>query len=343
MKGGILNISPRVGKSKIIIDAIKNVKSDIVISAPYVSIMKSWSEEFNKWGLKNAPKVICSRSMKTIKKNLDLLVIDEIQTLSSNQIKIIKEKSPKVIVGLTGTLSADTENLLYEELGLTCTFNYSIDQAIKDGIVANFNIHLIEVKLDDKKKYILSGTKKSPFYSTEKEHYDFLHKSFEKFKYLSYNDAFYYKLKDMYMIKRFNFIYTCNSKLEAAKSLIDKVDRAIVFSARSEQCDMICEHTYHSKNKKDNNLEKFCNEEIDKLGVLEMVNMGITIPNLKTAIVHQMKSNSEMALQKILRTCNIEDDRTAEIYITYYKDTVDENWVMKSLEGVDPSRIIKGF
>lgn len=65
----------------------------------------------------------------------------------------------------------------------------------------------------------------------------------------------------------------------------------------------------------------------------------ITIPNLKIAVVHQMKSNSEMSLQKVLRTCNLEDEKIARIYVTYYKDTVDLDWTLAAFSTVNPDKV----
>jgi hypothetical protein len=70
-----------------------------------------------------------------------------------------------------------------------------------------------------------------------------------------------------------------------------------------------------------------------------MTNMGITFPNLKVGIFHQMKSSEESAIQKVMRMCNMEDDAIAQIFITYYANTVDEEWIKKALEGLDPDKI----
>lgn len=336
---GIVNISPRVGKSKILIDSIRNKTWSIVISSPYRAIQESWEKEIDRWALGYKPLIICSRSLEHIPSDIDLLVVDEVQTLSENQILVIKNKKPKRILGLTGTLSDDTADNLYAKLGLASIFDYSIDRAIMDGIISNFEIIIVECAFDHTQNSVLSGTKKKPFMTTEYSHFKYVHENFEKYKRLAWGDAHFQRLKDIYMMKRFNFIYTAKSKLDVAKRIIDKQERCIVFTARTEQASYLTTHTHHSKNKKENNLEKFINGEVDKLGVVEMINMGVTIPNLKCAVVHQMKSSSEMSLQKILRACNLEDDKVARIYVTVYKDTVDEKWMEEAFVGVDKTRI----
>lgn len=337
---GIVDVSPRVGKSKILIDSIKDKDIwKIAICSPYKSIQNSWENEFEKWKLPYEVLNICSRSLDKIPRDLDLLVIDEVQTLSTNQISTIIKKTPKRILGLSGTLSTETKWNLRTILKLNPIFTYSIEQAIEDGIISNFEIVLVSSNLNTTHRVVTSGTKKKPLITTEKGHYDFLTSQFEKFRKLSYKDASYVAIKELYARQRMNFIYMSDSKLKIAKKIVDNNKRCIVFTGRTEQAEMLCESSYHSKNKKEKNLDKFIDGDIDKLAVIEMSSMGITIPNLKVAIIHQMKSNSEMSLQKVLRVCNLEDDIVAQIYVTYYKDTVDYKWTREAFAGVDERRI----
>lgn len=324
------------------IDSIKGKEDwDIYISSPYDTIRSNWNSEFVKWGNWSSgldtPISICHRSLEKIPEGLDLLVIDEVQTLSERQIEAIKAKKPKRVLGLTGTLNEETKKDLNIGLGVKVIYEYSIDQAITDGIIANFEIVIVECDFDNKEKTVLSGTKKKSFWATEKGHYDFLTKQFEKFKVLSWSNPDMDALKMKYAGDRSRFIYESKSKLEIAKKIIEKSERCLIFTGLSKIADELAP-SFHSKSK-DNNLEKFINGEIDKCSVIEMVNMGITIPNLKLAVLHQLKSNSEMSLQKILRMCNLEDDKIAKIYITVYKDSVDSKWIDKALETVNKDKI----
>ena len=337
---GILLVSPRVGKSKILINSIQDKRDwKVYISSPYDTIRENWKDEWAKWGqpFDSMPYSICHRSLEKIPEDIDLLVVDEVQTLSPRQIQTIREKKPKRLLGLTGTLNTDTKSDLWKELRLQTIFEYSIEQAIEDGIISNFEIIIVECDFDKSDKNILSGTKKKSNWTTEQGHYDFLTKQFEKFRVLSWKNPDMEALKMKYAGDRSRFIYESKSKFEIAKKIIEKSGRCLIFTGLQKIADQLAT-SFHSKSS-ENNLEKFIAEEIDKLAVIEMVNMGITIPNLKTAIIHQLKSNSMMSLQKILRMCNLEDDKVAKIYITVYKDTVDSSWVNKALETVNPNKI----
>lgn len=332
---GILDISPRVGKSKIAIECIKDINS-VAIIAPYNSIVDSWQQEYKKWNLSNIPVTLCSRSSDKIP-DVDLLIVDEIQTLSDLQIENLKGKR---ILGLTGTLGQGTRKKLKKELGLDVIYKYSYEQAIEDRIISDFRINVIECKLDDKVKYLTGGTKDKPFLTTEKSSYDYLTKQFNRFKILAWNNKKLEAVKMQWASKRANLLYTSNTKYDIAKSIFDKIDRSVIFTTRTEIADRFAD-SYHSKSEEDN-LERFQKEEIDKLAVCQMTNMGITLNRLDTIVVHQLQSNEEMSIQKIMRCCTFEyerPDKVSTIWITVYRDTVDEEWCDKALANVSKHRI----
>ena len=65
----------------------------------------------------------------------------------------------------------------------------------------------------------------------------------------------------------------------------------------------------------------------------------VTIPGLKHAVIHQIQSNEELQIQKILRTCNLEGDKKAQIYITVAKDTQDSVWIESALAQVPKHKL----
>lgn len=332
---GILDISPRVGKSRIAIESIKDINS-VAIIAPYNSIVDSWQKEYEKWGLTNIPVTLCTRSIDKLP-DTDLVIVDEIQTLSDLQIKNLKGKR---ILGLTGTLGEETKKKLKKELGLDVIYKYSYEQAIEDKIISDFRINVIECRLDDKNKYLPGGTKDKPFLTTEKQGYDYLTKQFNRFKILAWNNSKLEPVKMQWASKRANLLYNSNTKYDIAKSIFDKLDRSVVFTTRTEVADKFAD-SYHSKSEEDN-LERFQIGDINKLAVCQMTNMGITLNKLDSLVVHQLQSNEEMSIQKIMRCCTFEyerPDKVSTIWITVYRDTVDDEWCNKALSGVSKERI----
>lgn len=337
---GLFICSPRVGKTKQLIESIKDKKNwKICIVVPYRVNKESWKEEFVKWGLDFEPEIYCFASTHKLPQDIDLLVIDEIQMLYGRALINIIMNSPKRVIGLTGTISDDTILDLERRLKIKPIFNYSIDQAAEDEVISEFEVTVVLCEFDNTVKNVHSGTKKSPRIVTERAHYNFLHGQFERFKMLSLEDySKYSNIKDYYARKRKELIYEGETKLKCAKSIIDKLDRVLVFSGNIAQVDKLTEFTYHSKNKEKDNLRKFQNKEINKLGTVQMSSVGVTLP-VKNIVIHQLQSNSEMSLQKILRACNFEKGKVAQIYITCYKNSIDGVWVTEALKDVRIDRI----
>lgn len=337
---GIINVAPRVGKSKIVCDAINifKVPQTILITVPYNSIQESWTTELNKWGVNIPIAIINQRSLaKESDLNMyDIIICDEVHTLSNAQIAILQEFNGPIL-GVSGSISKETEKQLRQELGLKTIFKYTLEEAVKDGIVANYEINLVPVTLDNKDKYIDAGNKTTTFKTTEYLNYQYLTEQFNKFKRAAWNNPKMNAVKMQYASKRANLIYNSKTKLEAVSKIIAKFDRCLIFTARTEIADQLGSG-YHSKSTPEV-LESFMSGTINKLAVCEMTNMGITFPNLKVGIFHQMKSSEESAIQKVMRMCNMEDDAIAQIFITYYANTVDEEWIKKALEGLDPDKI----
>jgi hypothetical protein len=104
---GIYDIAPRVGKSKILIDALilsKTDSSKFVIAAPYTEILNSWKKEFAKWNYEFKGRLITFRSLNTISLSNKLIVIDECQELSlGNYSKLYVHRNN--IMCLSGSIS----------------------------------------------------------------------------------------------------------------------------------------------------------------------------------------------------------------------------------------------
>lgn len=320
---GLVDISPRVGKTLVGLEAIRGKEDkSIGVIFPYNSIKDSWLSEIDKWNLGFTPILLNQRSLEELPSNLDLLISDETQTLSDNQIQIIKAKKPKRLLGLSGTLSSKTLQKLRQELNLKVIYRYSIEQAIADGIISDYEIFIKEIDI----------TKE------ERKKYNELTKNFEYYKQLSFANPKLSRMKDMAALKRAQYVYRMPSKLKAAKEIIDDLERCLVFTTLTDVANKLCDHSFHSKSNP-YNLELFQKERIDKLSTVGMLSMGFTAKSLKHAVIHQIQSNEELQIQKILRTCNLEGEKKAQIYITVAKDTQDVVWLSSALQSINQSRV----
>lgn len=338
---GAFVIAPRVGKTKIVIDAVKNKLGEwgpgsTIIATPREDINKSWWAELSKWNVAWNPGIICFPSLKKIKERLKLLVIDEFHMLSINQIQMIKKIDPERLLLVSGTANEYTRAVMKQWFGIKeVTFEYSIGEAIKDGIIANFHVYIVRVPLGDK-----CYGKVQYIRVNEKQAYDFHTSMVDQLRITSVTQPHLRPAKEAHERKRAEVIYTSDTKIAVAKNIQERISqRVLMFTARTKVADILSPYSYHSKNKAENNLKRFIDEEINTLCVVQTSDMGITFPDLKREVVHQLQSNSETSLQKFLRTCNLEDGREASIIITVYKDTVDEGWTRQAMEGVPSDKV----
>ena len=135
-KNTIIVVAPRVGKTKIVIDALKKdhiYTSQVLIVAPYKTIIESWKQEFSIWGLNFKGTLTTNASLSKCDPNkYKYVIVDEIQELSPNNIKDLK--SYKNVIGLTGTLSTDNRQRLQRELKMIVRYEYTIEQAITEAV-----------------------------------------------------------------------------------------------------------------------------------------------------------------------------------------------------------------
>jgi len=347
-KNSIIVVAPRVGKTKLVIDALKKDNIDtskVLIVAPYKTIIESWKKEFSMWNLDFKGMLTTNASLSKCDPNkYKYVIVDEIQELSPNNVKDLK--SYRNVIGLTGTLSYDNRQTLQRELKMFVRYEYTIEQAIEDKIIADYRIHIYYFTLDniDKVIDISTKTKKLPLV-TEQAAYDYYTKQFEKMKYAAQFNPALHVVKQKWAGARAQLIYNLPSKLKIAKRLIasnnsydGNLHKVIVFTQSQNMADSIC-HSYHSKNKELDNLDKFINGGLDVLSTVNMVSMGVTIPNLKRALCVQLQSNDEISLQKICRILNPDDSKTGFIEILCVRDSVDQLWLNNALQGLSEKKI----
>lgn len=336
---GCVEIAPRVGKTKLTIDALNTVEKEInvLVLAPRKEIFASWQIECKKWQLRNNINITycISNSLKKNVKDYHLIIADEIHDYNLKVLALLSREQMKGtrILALTGTLNGNTQFLLEDMLKLNVLYSYSIKQAIKDKIVADYQIYCVGCELDNTDKYVVAGSQDKQFLQTEFEAYTYWNNRYNKAKTLQQ-----WSELQLPMSKRLEVIYNSKTKIQKSKELIKKSKRCIIFTGRQEIADELGQASFHSKSDK-STIEDFKDGKINKLGVVSMVSMGVTIPNLKTAIFNQIKSGENMAIQQSMRTMNMEGGKKATIWIVYLKETQDEVWIRSAIKGFEKDKI----
>jgi hypothetical protein len=182
-KHGILNLCPRFGKIRTSIHILEQlpktslsytnatVSPSVLIAYPDNKIKESWQSDFDDLGYDDSNVTYTTHlSLKKLVDNeYDIIIIDEIHLLSEAQIEVCKDlfSNNGQVLGLTGTLSSDTERTLEEELDIHVIATYPIEKAIEEGVIVDYEIHVIKVPLDNITMQDYKGKQK-----TEKKHYD---------------------------------------------------------------------------------------------------------------------------------------------------------------------------
>lgn len=329
---GIINIAPRVGKTKVVLDALDD-NGKYLVSVPYIYMLETWEEEQKKWGSKANLTIMHRNSV--VKEDLsqyDAVLYDEAHLLSDATFKHLYTANKLLFI--SGSYSKSTLRNYQRSFGLKLICDYDIEDAIADGIIADYKIKLIGLSFDSPaKKHKIKVGKDRYDFKTSADGYKYLSNKFNYWKDRHFEtqakrDKF---IKMNYAGARARLLYQAQEKIDLANYLLQSKERVLIFTALKKVANQLSDHPYHSSSK-DDTLERFINQDINELAVCDMVSMGVTIPNLKLGLFHQMKSSQEMAVQRVLRMLNLDNGQDAHIDILYYKDTQDEIWARKSVE-----------
>jgi superfamily II DNA or RNA helicase len=335
---GILHLCPRAGKIRTSIRIFckyqreTGIQPKILICYPDKNIQKSWEDDFIEVGYNN-PNIhyITHISLGKIIEDYDIIVCDEIHLLSAKQKntfkKIMRDNKHSLIVGLSGTLAKNTELELKNELGLEVIVKYTLEEAIKDGIISDYKITVIKVGLDN--KTIVDQKKQR----TEKQKYNAISWIIKS------------KGQSLFLnLARMRLIHNSISKLTATKKLLDKLkdERVLVFCANNKIAKELGCKIHTSENYDQESFEEFVanNSQINHLAVCKIGNTGVSFRNLNNIVISAFDSNSENLTQRICRSLILDEPgKISNIYRVTSNEEVELKWLKKSLEFFDPKKI----
>jgi len=336
-KHGILLLAPRFGKIRTSILALEKLKPEsILIAYPDNKIKESWQADFEDLGFDDS--IVTYTTHLSLKKyadqSFDVVIIDEIHLLSEAQIEVCKNLFDvnEQILGLTGTLSSGTERTLEEELDLHVLATYPIEKAIEEGVIVDYEIHVIRVPLDNVTLQDYKGKQK-----TEKKQFDALTWVINKLQ-NSGSDTMFMRLARMRLIQ------SSLAKVKATKILLTKHadERVLVFCGTTKVADGLGVPSYHNKSKEKQVFEDFAEGKGNHLAVVKIGNTGVTYKPLDKVIINYFDSNAENLAQKINRCMAMEyntPDKKAHIYIVSTTEPTELKWLSKALEFFDESKI----
>ena len=337
-KFGILNLCPRFGKIRVSINVFNKfpANSKILIAYPDGKIKESWESDFEALGYNNSN--VSFTTHLSLKKHLedtfDIVVIDEIHLLSEAQLEVCSELFNRnaYILGLTGTLSSNTERDIYQATRLSVVAEYPIEKAIEEGVIVDYEITVCTIPLDNKKVLDFKGKKR-----TEKKQFDAVSWAIDKMERESRNTMFM-------RLGRMRLIQKSYAKVEATKKLLNKYadERVLVFCGVTEVADSLGCPSYHSKSTEKQMFADFAEGKGKHMAVVKIGNTGVTYKPLNKVIINYFDSNGENMAQKIFRCMAMEYNnlnKKAEVIIVSSNEPVELKWLKRALEFFDKTKI----
>lgn len=340
----LMQFATGAGKTKAALDLVGDVLTERwTVLVPRLPLFDTWKEEIAKWQYINILDnldFLCYASAHKLPIGNNNVILDEAHRVTENNLPYIKAfLGTGKLICLSATVPLEKRQLLFA-LGIDTsnTLKYSLDQAVKDNLVADYNIKVIQFPLDNTVKNIKAGKKGKYFMVTEQQGYIFQEQKVKQVMYSSRPDAIKWAI-----LGRMRFIYNLPGKLELTKVLLSKIPtdkRVIIFCGSIAHANLICKHRFHSKTT-DKDYKAFCEGKLNRLAVVQTIAEGVNIPEVDYAIIMQVQSKDLHTIQKagrIVRKTK-DPDKTGNIIILEATGTQDTKWVQSAIKTFDPTKI----
>lgn len=334
-------LAPRFGKSRIAIELIKiNKPKSILWVTPLAELAEiQIPEEFEKWKAKRFISKLTTvtwTSLNKMKGHYEMIVLDEEQFATENNLSSLlsSQLTYDYIISMTGTESKhDEKQNLYDKLKLKIIYEMSINEAVDIGILANYEIKVVEVPMSTEKN-IEAGSKDKKFFTSEEKQYEYLDRMFKQ--------SMFQKRKDMpfRMLQRMRAVYNSPAKQKVAEFLIKNLKgRKLFFCSSVKQAEKLSPYYYHNKTD-GTHFRDFIDGKIDEITMVNKGGTGATYKAIDHLVLVQADSDKNgLTAQKICRTLLQQGDYQATIWIICLTDTQDEKWLESALERFDKSKI----
>lgn len=323
---GRLIVSPRVGKTRIVIELIKKHNyGSILWVTPFNFLAKEEIPgEFTKWKAKkywNRVDVTTWASLHNKEGKYDFIVLDEEQYITENNVTNFFNHKIKAnhLLSMSGTKTKDKDKLdLLDALGLKILYEVPINEAVELGVLSSYQIYvtyLNQEPLELKQFLALDRVIKGR------------------------EEAGVKVSKELY-IKRMVELGKSPLKFRVTKKLLSLLSgRKIVYCADIEQATQLSQNHYHSKTN-EVALRKFLAGQINTLTMVKAGSVGFTYGKIDHLIVVQCDSDKNgSTTQKICRALMKSQEHKPTIWLLCLKNSQDEVWVNKVLTNFNKEKV----
>jgi superfamily II DNA or RNA helicase len=332
-----IGVSMGVGKTYIGLQYIEQrlqPGQKVLVVAPKRDIFQSWEDDAQTFGLLKLLHSITFSTYISLNKHnpndYSLLILDEAHTTKDSHRTFLKEYKG-AILGLTGT----PPKYLQSEKGIVMqefypiVYSYKVDQAVENNILNDYRIFVHGMALNQDNTILVQNKWKT----SEQKNYEWLRRQVEE---AVGKQAFFKQIMCMNALKQYE---TKEKYVLHALSKIPSGEKCLIFANTIDQAERLCPYTHHSKKKDGEDLELFKSGAITRLAAIEQLSEGITIPNLRHIIIMHSYGNERKSSQKIGRVLRLNPNETASVHILVYRNTIDEKWSKRALEGFNQDKI----
>lgn len=333
-KAGYLDLAMRFGKCKTTIEVLRKMvrKNEwILIAYPDNKLKQTWMDEMDLWDYNhpNVEYVNFSSLKKHVGQAYDFFIIDEFHSCSENEREYAMEimEAADYTLCLSGTISDDTRfDWELQEIA-----SYSTAEGIRDGILADYQISVHLVDLDDSIKV----KDKQGKLKTEKQKYAGYTWVIEKMKRESRNF--------MHLaLARNRLSQSSIGKMNYAKALLHNLQdkRVLIFTGLADVADNLGVPSYHSKSKDESAYTDFQGGKHNHLALAAMGKVGVTYKDLDSVILLNFTYNAEESSQILNRAIKLDyKGKIADLHILCLNEKPELKKIKESLSMLDQSKI----
>lgn len=354
-----------IGKSKIAVDIIKKLKPKniLILVDGERSRDETWPKTFEKFrakGYLSKTVIECYQTAyKWTNKKFDLVICDEFDfSLTEEYSKFYFNNTYNNLLGLTGFINEEKKELGDKIAPVFIT--YKTTDAQKDSLLNKTKLNIYRFPLDTRKtikvEYKKAGKTKH-FMQSENDAYIYLEKNVNKGVMMLSMAELEDKKEDINKWKAFlaystrkrrNFLLSLQSSRALARQLEWRIlsdndqNKILIFSALTKQSDLICTHTYHSKNKVKQNIENLNSGIIRTLGVCKAIDRGENLEGVNFFLFESYDGSQTSFQQRHGRATRLKINKIATlcVLVPYYLD----NGVYKPTQAIKwMKRMVKNF
>lgn len=374
----ILEFATGTGKSRVAIEAIKRIKPKNVLLVVAETLHKdNWKDEFKKWGASRIFKTVtveCYASLHKYKNtSWDVVIMDEAHHVGTDmKIDILSSIKSEYVMCLSATFPKKVLLPVLEEIyGKFKIRTIGLQKAIDNNILPEPVIYTIPLQLDsniasetfieewgkDELKVSVKANYQTRWvYKKNRTLYPNIRMEvsctpYQKYLYLCDQYNYWKKLAKVGKNKTFaankqmrwgseRKVFLGTLKTKFVPKLLDTIKdrRYVCFCTNIEQCDILGkEYSVHSKkDNPDSIVEDFNNLKTNRLFFVLKGIEGMNFNDIEVGIIVQLFGKEIKVQQSLGRFMRAEKP---EIYIFYYKNTRDEEYLNNAIDGIDKKYI----